>query len=131
MSPCSRSLSSLYRWRPQQVSVERRGHRHHAQSEPERRHPAHHPGNLFENNWGNCEVELDWDESTDDLDPQWILEYEVYVNEVYDHSTSLRFTRTIVYGNRNGANDFAVIAVDTAGNRSDAATVIANLNCGF
>jgi chitodextrinase len=93
--------------------------------------PPTTPGNLHENNWGDCEVELDWDESTDDFDPQWILEYEVYVNDVYDHSTSLRFTRTIVYGTQNGANTLAVIAVDTAGNKSDPATVVANLNCGF
>jgi hypothetical protein len=36
-----------------------------------------------------------------------------------------------VYGTQNGANTLAVIAVDTAGNKSDPATVIANLTCGF
>jgi hypothetical protein len=98
---------------------------------PEDVTPPTTPGNLRENNWGDCEVELDWDEATDDLDPQWLLEYEVYVNDVYDHSTSLRYTRTIVYGTQNGPNSLSVIAVDTAGNKSDAATVIANLVCGF
>jgi chitodextrinase len=65
-----------------------------------------------------CEVQLQWTESTDDLDPQFVIEYEVYVNGVRDHSTALRITRTIVYANRNGLNTFAVAAVDTAGNRS-------------
>jgi chitin-binding protein len=67
---------------------------------------------------GDCEVVLDWTESTDDLDPQFVIEYEVYVNGVVDHSTALRHTRTTVYANQNGANTFAVAAVDSAGNRS-------------
>jgi hypothetical protein len=48
------------------------------------------PENLHEQNW-DCEVELDWDESADDFDPQWLIEYEVYVNDLYDHSTSQRY----------------------------------------
>jgi chitodextrinase len=91
--------------------------------------PPTTPGNLRAGSWGDCEVELDWDESTDDLDPQWLIEYQVYVNGVYDHSLSQRYTRTIVYGTQNGANTFAVIAVDTAGNRSDPAEVVENLTC--
>ena len=66
--------------------------------------PPTTPGNLrqSEQNWGDCGVEMDWDESTDDFDPQWLIEYEVYANDVYDHSTSQRFTRTIVYGTSPG-----------------------------
>jgi hypothetical protein len=92
--------------------------------------PPSTPGNFGQNNWGDCEVELTWDESTDDVDPQWIIEYQIFVNDVYDHSTSLRYHRTIVYGNRNGANTFMVVAVDQAGNRSDPAEVTADLICG-
>jgi chitodextrinase len=66
----------------------------------------------------NCEVALDWTESTDDFDPQFAIEYEVYVNGEVDHSLALRFTRTSVYATRNGVNTFAVAAVDSAGNRS-------------
>lgn len=91
--------------------------------------PPTTPGNLRANNWGDCEVELDWDESTDDLDPPFVIKYEIYVNDVLDHSLALRFTRTIVYGTQP-FNTFAVVAVDTAGNRSMPATVTANLNCG-
>jgi chitinase len=92
--------------------------------------PPSEPGNLHEQNW-DCEVELDWDESSDDFDPPWLIEYEVYVNGQYDHSTSQRNTRTIVYGTESGPNTFSVIAVDTAGNRSGEATVTANLTCSF
>jgi chitodextrinase len=65
-----------------------------------------------------CEVELQWTESTDDFDPQFAIEYEIYLNGVHVDSTALRFTRTIVYANQNGVNTFAVAAVDSAGNRS-------------
>lgn len=86
------------------------------------------PGDLRESGY-DCERELNWEESTDDLDPQFVIEYEVFVNDVFDHSLALRFTRTIVYGTMSGPNTFAVVAVDTAGNRSAPATVTANLDC--
>ena len=66
-----------------------------------------------------CEVHLDWTESTGDFDPQFVIEYEVYVNGEVDHSLALRFTRTSVYATRDGVNTFAVAAVDSAGNRSE------------
>jgi hypothetical protein len=53
----------------------------------------------------------------------------VFINGVYDHSTSQRYTRAIVYGTRNGANTFEVVAVDTAGHRSGAAEVTFDLVC--
>jgi fibronectin type III domain protein len=92
--------------------------------------PPTTPANFYGQNWG-CEVELIWDESTDDLDPQFIIEYEVYINDVYDHRLSLRYHRTIVYGAFDGLNSFSVIAVDTAGNKSAPATFSLNLDgCG-
>jgi hypothetical protein len=51
------------------------------------------------------------------------------VNDVLDHTLSLRTTRTIVYGTLDGPNTFAVVAVDSAGNKSAPATVTANLDC--
>jgi len=92
--------------------------------------PPTTPTNLQGSSYG-CEVELTWGESTDDLDPQWIVEYEIYVNDVYDHSLSLRNTRAIVYGTFTGQNTFAVVAVDTAGNKSSAATLALDLDCSF
>jgi hypothetical protein len=74
---------------------------------------------LFDGSVSGCEVALRWTESTDDLDPQFVIEYEIYVNGVIDHSLALRHTRTVVYANQNGLNTFAVAAVDSAGNRSE------------
>jgi chitinase len=81
--------------------------------------------------WGDCEVELDWTESTDDLDPQWLIEYQMFVNGVYDGSTTQRVTRSVSYGNRDGSNTFEVVAVDTAGNRSGSAEFTLDLPCPF
>lgn len=88
---------------------------------PDDHTPPSTPANFYGANWGR-EVELNWDESTDDLDPQWVIVYEIYVNDVYDHSLSLRYHKTIVYGAFDGLNTFSVVAVDTAGNKSEAAT---------
>jgi hypothetical protein len=65
-----------------------------------------------------CEVQLVWTESTDDYDPQFAIEYEIYLNGVHVDSSALRFTNRVVYADRNGVNTFAVAAVDSAGNRS-------------
>jgi chitodextrinase len=65
-----------------------------------------------------CEVQLQWSESTDDFDPQFVIEYEIYLNGVHVDSSALRFTNRVVYADRNGVNTFAVAAVDSAGNRS-------------
>jgi hypothetical protein len=81
----------------------------------------------------SCEVMLDWTESTDDFDPQFVIEYEVYVNGEIDHVLALRYTRTSVYATRNGVNTFAVAAVDSAGNRSELSNELSDtfLDCEF
>ena len=65
-----------------------------------------------------CEVQLFWTESTDDFDPQFAIEYRIYLNGVHVDSSALRFTNRVVYANQNGVNTFAVSAVDSAGNES-------------
>ena len=65
-----------------------------------------------------CEVQLQWTESTDDFDPQFAIEYEIYLNGVHVDSSALRYTNRVIYADRNGVNTFAVAAVDSAGNRS-------------
>ncbi len=40
-------------------------------------------------------MELNWDDSTDDVDPQWVIRYDVYVNGHFDHSTAQLITRAI------------------------------------
>jgi chitin-binding protein len=97
-------------------------------SNPDDVTPPTTPENFRESNWG-CETELRWSESTDDLDPPWVIEYQIFVNGVYDHSLALRATRTTVYGTLDGANTFSIVAVDTAGNASPPAAVTADLDC--
>jgi hypothetical protein len=43
-------------------------------------------------------------------------------------TTALPYTKTIVYGTFNGLNEFSVVAVDTAGNRSAPATITLSLD---
>jgi hypothetical protein len=93
--------------------------------------PPTTPAGFRAGSWGDCEVELNWAESSDDLDPAFVIEYQIFLNGVYDHSTSLRFTRTIVYGNQNGVNTFGLVAVDTAGNRSEMAETTEDLGGCF
>jgi hypothetical protein len=88
------------------------------------------PANFYGNNLDGCETELSWSESTDDLDPQWQIEYQIFVNGVYDHSLALRYKRTIVYGTLTGPNTFSIVAVDTAGNASVPAEATVDLFCG-
>jgi large repetitive protein len=69
------------------------------------------------------EISLRWTASTDDHDPQNLLRYDVAVNGVVDDITVGGRTQTIVYG-VNGQNLVTVEAVDTAGNRSAAASAM-------
>ncbi len=63
------------------------------------------------------EIWLDWDQSTDDTDPQSQIAYEVYLNgERAD--TTIGYGETIVYCRGEGPNTIAVRAVDTSGNAS-------------
>ena len=87
--------------------------------------PPPTPPNFYGQNWG-CEVELDWDESQDDTAEPFAIQYEIFVNGVLDHTLTLRYTKTIVYGTFNDVNEFSVVAVDTAGNRS--APAVLNLS---
>lgn len=89
--------------------------------------PPTTPANFYGQNWG-CEVELDWDESQDDTAEPFAIQYEIFVNGVLDHTLTLRYTRTIVYGTFNGLNEFSAVAVDTAGNRSAPAVISLNLD---
>lgn len=73
------------------------------------------------------EVWLSWGAATDNVSPQEFLRYEVYVNGVLDDQAVGGRTTSIVYGEADMVNTFAVIAVDEAGNRSDPATVTVDL----
>jgi hypothetical protein len=86
--------------------------------------PPTTPANFTDNgmSFADGETWLFWDQSTDDVDPQSVLRYDVYVNGVFDHSLQ-GFNRTVVYGNPGVLNTYQVIAVDSAGNQSAPATL--------
>jgi len=78
------------------------------------------PGNLSAFDFG-CETWLSWDKSTDDVDPQAAILYEIRVNGVLDGA--LRdIDRWITYGTES-TNTYSVQAVDSAGNRSPASSL--------
>jgi Fibronectin type III domain len=71
-------------------------------------------------NNGGCEFWVGWTQSTDDTDPQYLIEYEIYVNGVLSPlAVSAGVDQDFVYGTVN-ENVFTVKAVDQAGNTSEA-----------
>jgi chitinase len=82
--------------------------------------PPTPPANLREDHYDD-EIELFWDQSTDDLDPQFLIRYDVFINGVLN-AVVVGQGRTIVSGVA-GVNTIEVVAVDTAGNRSAASTI--------
>jgi hypothetical protein len=71
---------------------------------------------------GAREINLFWTQSVDNQTPQASIVYEVYMNDVLDH-TAIGTGRTILYATQAGPNVFTIIAVDQAGNRSAPASV--------
>jgi chitodextrinase len=65
------------------------------------------------------EAWLDWDESTDDSDPQSQILYEVYVNgELAGESTTIGYGSTLAYCRTDGVDRIVARAIDTSGNAS-------------
>jgi chitodextrinase len=70
---------------------------------------------------GCGEVWVGWTQSTDDTDPQSLIEYEIYVNGVLSPlPVGGGIDRDFVYATAHGDNTFTVKAVDRAGNTSEA-----------
>ena len=70
---------------------------------------------------GCPEFFVGWTQSTDDSDPQFAIEYEIYVNGVLSPlAVSAGVDQDFVYATDSGANTFTVKAVDRAGNTSEA-----------
>ena len=86
--------------------------------------PPTTPANFTDNgmSFPDGETWLFWQQSTDNVDPQSVIRYDVYVNGVLDHSL-LGYNQTVVYGNAGALNTYQVIAVDSAGNQSAPATL--------
>jgi fibronectin type 3 domain-containing protein len=74
---------------------------------------------------GACEFWVGWTQSTDDTDPQYAIEYEIYVNGVLSPlAVGAGIDRDFVYGTASGENTFTVKAVDRAGNTSEASNAV-------
>jgi hypothetical protein len=70
---------------------------------------------------GCPEFFVGWTQSTDDNDPQHLIEYEIHVNGVLSPlAVSAGVDNDFVYATDSGANTFTVKAVDQAGNTSEA-----------
>jgi chitodextrinase len=70
---------------------------------------------------GCPEFFVGWTQSTDETDPQYLIEYEIYVNGVLSPlPVSAGVDQDFVYATASGANTFTVKAVDQAGNTSEA-----------
>lgn len=65
---------------------------------------------------GSTEIQVMWGASTDNVTPQHVILYEMYVNGVHENS-AIGKTQTTGYG-VPGENVITVIAIDEAGNRS-------------
>jgi chitodextrinase len=74
---------------------------------------------------GCAEIWLGWTQATDDTDPQYAIEYEIYVNGVLSPlPVSAGVDTDFVYGTAFGENTFVVKAVDRAGNTSQASNAV-------
>lgn len=82
--------------------------------------PPTPPANLREDHYDD-EIELRWDQSTDDLDPQSLIRYDVFING--ELNAVVVGTGRIVVSGVAGVNTIEVVAVDTAGNRSAPSTI--------
>ena len=74
---------------------------------------------------GCAEVWLAWVQSTDDVDPQSAIEYEIYVNGALSPlGVDTGVGRSFAYGTNHGLNTFVVKAVDRTGNTSAASNPV-------
>jgi chitodextrinase len=64
------------------------------------------------------EIWLNWDQSTDNSDPQSLILYDVYINGVFLEHSAVGYGATVTYCQGEGPNRITMRAVDTSGNAS-------------
>ena len=79
------------------------------------------PSNVQAFSYGDLEMQVWWTASTDDVTPQNVIVYEIYVNGVHENTAIGKNMTPSAYGVL-GDNVITVIAIDEAGNRSTAGT---------
>jgi len=75
---------------------------------------------------GSTETHVTWSQSTDNIDAQQHLRYDVYANGVWQDVLFGSGGPSIIYGER-GQNVIEVFATDTAGNASEPAVVVLSI----
>jgi hypothetical protein len=75
------------------------------------------PSPVWAESYGDLEMQVTWAASTDDVTPQKVILYEIYVNGLHENSAIGTTQSGGVYG-VPGDNVITVIAIDEAGNRS-------------
>jgi chitodextrinase len=78
--------------------------------------PPSTPGCCGGGDVGGLELNVFWGQSFDNQTPQASIAYEVYLNGVWQETTSA--DRAVIYTTQTGDNTVTIIAVDDAGNRS-------------
>lgn len=74
------------------------------------------------------EAWLDWDQSTDDTDPQSQILYDVYLNGVRNDDGIIGYGETVTYCRAEGTTTIVLRAVDTSGNVSGPSNEVV-VNC--
>jgi hypothetical protein len=83
--------------------------------------PPTQPSSVQAFGYGDLEMQVWWGQSTDDVTPQNVIVYEIYVNGVHENTAIGTSMTPSAYG-VPGDNVVTVIAIDEAGNRSTAGT---------
>jgi hypothetical protein len=78
--------------------------------------PPSSPGCCWGGDVGGLELNVSWAQSFDNQTPQTSIAYEVYLNGVWQETTSA--DRAVIYTTQFGDNTVTIIAVDDADNRS-------------
>ena len=82
------------------------------------RTPPTAPTNLrLSPNTSSPEIWLEWDQSTDDTDPQSLILYDVWINGVPEH-LAIGYGDELVYCRVTGENRITLQAIDSSGNAS-------------
>lgn len=81
--------------------------------------PPTQPSNVQAFSYGDLEMQVWWNASTDAVTPQNVIVYEIYVNGMHENTAIGTNMTPSAYG-MPGDNEITVIAIDEAGNRSTA-----------
>jgi chitodextrinase len=84
--------------------------------------PPSAPGCCWGGDVGGLELNVSWAQSFDNQTAQASIAYEVYLNDVWQETTSA--DRAVIYTTQTGDNRVTIIAVDDAGNRSAPSSMI-------